>query len=130
MSESAADFLRRSLAEVRARAEAAAEYPGRRWAATNGAVFDDDGAEPLMSFCNEVSEAALAAYIASWDPATALRMVAGAEKLLELHGFYLAGGRREAMCNTCGGEGVMDAVSWPCPTLLIEAERWGWASDE
>jgi len=127
MTTDPVEFLRRTLAEVKARAEAAAKYPGRRWIAANGTVFDDDGAEPLMSFYNEASEAALAEHVQFWDPAAALRMVAGAEKLLKLHSE-----RHE--CAFQWPDGTVDSGyyggEWkPCPTLEIEAERWGWTDE-
>jgi len=72
----------RQLDRLEATAKAAAEYPGRHWKVANNTVFDDDGANPLMSLYNEHGELELAVHIATWDPATVLRHVDAHRKVL------------------------------------------------
>lgn len=77
-----------------------------------------------------------AAHIAAWDPATVLRMVAGARKLLELHRRYgdsathLTYPQAADTCIACGPGDNWEAQEgecpWPCPSLQAIAEMWGW----
>lgn len=45
--------------------------------------------------------------------------IAAKRAILDQHRFYLGGGAREQLCQTCGGEGVMNVVSWPCNTIRL-----------
>ena len=70
-----------------------------------------------------------AAHIVFWDPATVLRMVAATRKLLELHKEEMLHGRPQGVCESCDPEGTTHFKGWPCPSLKIEAERWGCTDD-
>lgn len=50
--------------------------------------------------------------------------VAAKRAILDQHRFYLGGGAREQLCQTCGGEGVMNVVSWPCNTIRLLASAY------
>lgn len=138
MSTDIAAWLRNRLDEVEAVAKAASpspwttdEYtssanPRGRWmdihAANMDSVVDTESgnADPTYE---------TARHIAMHDPASVLRQVAGARKLLELHvmneHYFEATGRKNEQCITCDGE-RSEYFGYPCPTLQALAEMWGW----
>jgi hypothetical protein len=59
-----------------------------------------------------------------YEPEASLADITAKRAILDQHRFYLAGGQREQMCQTCGGEGVMSAVSWPCNTVRLLATAY------
>lgn len=131
------EFLRATLAEVRASAEAAhaadpapwtADEPLDKWAygptsrvetaSCSGTDFTYGTGQPMR--------APTAQHIAYWHPATALRMVEATEKVLELHG------RDDYSCKVClsgawGPDGVY-MEHFPCETIKTLAKGWGWES--
>lgn len=62
--------------------------------------------------------------VAQHDPATVVADIAAKRAILDQHRFYLDGGAREQLCQTCGGEGVMNVVSWPCNTVRLLASAY------
>lgn len=59
-------------------------------------------------------------FIVANDPASVLRQVAGARRMMKIHTPLTIGGD-EFGCSYCE-----NARDWPCGMLEIEAERWGW----
>lgn len=106
--------------------------------------------------CNTDDDVVYAKFIATNDPASVLRQVAGARKLLELHAVMEIPNREPVgnpvvridhagreirhwpegsitgwhqvgtyyRCEHC--ESQDDYLPWPCPTIKLLAEMWGW----
>jgi hypothetical protein len=164
------EFLTKALAEAQARAQAAAEVgretrPVWRVATRVGDHYNipivtaEDGEFPRSAVAEGDpygGDGDRLEHIAAFDPATVLRMVAGAEKVMELHLPYLRyvgmdksrwvlihGAEAVEMarqsdqiwktdgleCEACGdfeGGGEHPRLPWPCPTIKALAEMWGW----
>ncbi|MDJ0345696.1 DUF6221 family protein [Streptomyces sp. H10-C2] len=73
------------------------------------------------------TEEPTAEHIARHDPAAVLRRIASDRKLLDEHAQYsLPDGSEIDECRVCGGSNE----AWPCPTLRLIAEGYGWRADE
>ena len=72
--------------------------------------------------------AELADHFAVHSPASVLRRVAAERELLAEHADELGLGE----CRVCAVEGTVGAITfqgnvpWPCRTMLLLAEAWGW----
>jgi hypothetical protein len=88
--------------------------------------------------CNADDAPDYADHIAAWDPETVLRHVAASRKILELHGQMdpvSAEARvyplKTDFCDVCVNwdEGDYEGpppVAWPCDTVKLLAQMWGW----
>ena len=68
----------------------------------------------------------IGAFVVANDPAAALRRIAADRKLIAEHAQYsLPDGSEIDECRVCGGSNE----AWPCPTLRILAEGYGWTEE-
>lgn len=118
-----AAFVKARLDEEEAAAKAAAAAGRMRWAALGGIVVDADDHDWAVT-TDTLGE--IAAHIARYDPARALRDVAAGRRILARHspaeGIAVAG----SCCTWCSDD--TDTVSlnapWPCPDVLDLLSRW------
>jgi uncharacterized protein DUF6221 len=151
MSSDPVAWLRARLDEAEATARAAGEPWDRegagQWTSECQHSAWDDEDEPVHEYCTVVTgdihiydegghDEYQATHIAFWDPATVLRMVEADRRLLELHrdkgdspGYTESGyGYIDHCCATCGVFGEY-GVPWPCATIKIRAQAWGWIEE-
>lgn len=146
-TESPVEFLTRVLAEVEQIAKAATHGGSGIWPYQCNHT-DWEGADLPAShdLCARIDNDELTIYdegghspeqarhICAWDPATALRQIACARKLLAVHWPKPDGSGfpDTPVCPVCVSA---NKSTWPdmwvedyspCETLTIEAERWGW----
>lgn len=143
-----AAYLAAALDEAEATARAAAEecappwksYPGKGIVEHSGPVpnyegvferedqlWDSEGCtESWRRLCMDET---VAKHVAVNDPAHALRVVAAHRKLLASH---RPGGWQDSECQECvhGADHYGDLLreSWPCDTVKILAEAYGWTA--
>ena len=83
------EFIEARLAEIEARAKAAAEYPGKDWVnhpgrdATESVVFEDAGSP--FAWIDSTGSAAIGEHFALHDPRRELREVEAKRKILNEH---------------------------------------------
>lgn len=98
-------------------------------------LWDDEGTSGMKVDHQLCMLGEVADHVALHDPAAVLADIAAKRAILDQHRFYLGGGAREQLCQTCGGEGVMNVVSWPCNTIRLVTSAYahrdgfdpGWA---
>jgi hypothetical protein len=93
------------------------------------------GTLPHIMLRAEEVPPAVAGHIALHDPASVLRRVAAERELLAEHqstsGLGYVGRdytEMDSVCTSCGTAGEY-AVPWPCRTVLLLAEAWGWTEE-
>lgn len=94
------------------------------------------GAVAATGPANTPQSMADAAFIARHDPSAVLRRIAADRQLIELHAcVVLRGGGGAAyfdtttVCRTCEPPRQFPEDVWPCATLRLIAEGWGWTAD-
>ena len=137
-----ATYLVEKLDELEATAKAAAEERPPPWrfvkagsysgvvASATGDLWDCEGSDSLCM------DETVAAHVALNDPATALRHIAATRRLLELHKpkmfdfstGYDEPGRRQMCghCYTADDQYFNVSGAWPCPTIELLAQGYGW----
>ena len=69
-------------------------------------------------------------HIALWGPDTVLRHIDAARKQLLLHAVLFTGPDESWPVCSCCDDGYQQQLDWPCPTIELLAQGYGWSSDE
>jgi hypothetical protein len=131
-------WLTARLDEIEAAANAAAHEAPSPWRRVGGLVEHSGAADYQKDQGLWDSEGcrdgrlcmtdAVAEYVALHDPASVLLLVAALRKLLELHREWVTY-IPQGVCDTCCPEGSTRPVGWPCPTVRVLAEGYGWVEE-
>lgn len=106
--------------------DAAAREAARYGSSSNWSVLST-GVVSIGGDLLTTSHGPAARHIAFFDPAMAQRMVAATRKLMRPHTRWDNEGEWESVCFYCYQP--TRAATWPCETIRIEAERWGWTGE-